>query len=405
MLTAALCGLFSLHALYAEGKPRGGERDRKYWVETMIRIVGPVYENLSRETLRKNMPVETNEGYATGKRVEVSHLEALGRSFCGIAPWLNLPVDDTKEGKLRQYYLELAVRSLANAVDPASPDYMPFDGPGSQPLVDAAFLAHGLLRSKDRVWPSLDSLTRDRLIVQMKASRRIKAHMSNWLMFSAIIEAALLEFTGECQMDKITLALDKHTQWYKGDGWYGDGPAFHLDYYNSYVIQPMLTDVLAVLRSKDLDKSDLYGTQLRRIVRYAEQQEKLISPHGVYPVLGRSMGYRYGAFQALAQVALMKELPGHIAPAQVRCALTAVLKKQTVKDTFDSGGWLTLGFCGHQPEIAESYVSTGSAYLCAAVFLPLGLPADDHFWSDPPAEWSSVKAWSGKKMRRDGAIK
>lgn len=34
--------------------------------------------------------------------------------------------------------------------------------------------------------------------------------------------------------------------WYKGDGIYGDGPWFHWDYYNSFVIQPMLLDIWLV---------------------------------------------------------------------------------------------------------------------------------------------------------------
>lgn len=224
-------------------------------------------------------------------------------------------------------------------------------------------------------------------------------------MFSATVEAALLQFTGECQMEPIEYALKKHKEWYKGDGWYGDGPNFHFDYYNSYVIQPMLMDVVEVLHNKNLDTENFYELQQKRLIRYAEQQEKMISPEGTYPIVGRSVTYRFGAFQALAQVALRKELPLYIEPGQVRCALTAVMKRQLLPETFDKDGWLTLGVCGHQPELADSYVSTGSTYLCAFVFLPLGLPADDPFWSQPPVEWSSQRIWSGKSMRRDGSIK
>ena len=381
------------------------QSDREYWVETMVKIARPVFDNLSRNTLRKNMPVETNDGMNTGRRKDVTHLEALGRSFCGVAPWLNLPPDDTPEGRLREEFTATVVKAITNAVDPASPDYLPFDGPGGQPLVDAAFFAHGLLRSRDRVWPRLDEVTKARIVKEFKASRKIRPGQSNWLMFSAIIEAALLHFTGECEMGPIDYALRKHKEWYKGDGWYGDGANFHLDYYNSYVIQPMMVDVLGELRAHGLDSTRFYDTELRRFIRFAEQQEKLISPEGTYPVLGRSMGYRFGAFQALAQVSLMKKLPLYIEPAQVRCALTAVIKRQLVPETFDKDGWLTLGFCGHQPGMADGYVSTGSAYLCTFVFLPLGLPADDPFWSAPAAEWSSKRLWEGKSMRRDGAIR
>jgi hypothetical protein len=54
----------------------------------------------------------------------VTHLEALGRLLAGIAPWLELPADDTAEGRLRAQYGDLARRAIASAVDPASPDFL-----------------------------------------------------------------------------------------------------------------------------------------------------------------------------------------------------------------------------------------------------------------------------------------
>ena len=384
---------------------------RQYWVNTMLRIATPVYENLANETLRKNMPVEVNDGSNKGKRADVSHLEALGRSFNGIAPWLNLGDDTSREGQQRKAMTQLIVKAITNAVNPSSPDYLPFDGPGTQPLVDAAFFAQGLLRSKDVIWPMLDSQTRQRIIDEFKRSRKIRAWENNWLLFSATIEAALLQFTGECDFSKIKYALDRHNEWYKGDGWYGDGPSFHLDYYNSYVIQPMLVDVTAIVK-QNTDKGEEYATYgamydiyVKRMARLAAQQEMLISPEGTFPMLGRSCGYRYGAFQALAHSSLLGTLPKGVSPAQVRSALTAVIKRQTVKTMFDPEGWLTLGFCGHQPDVAENYVSTGSAYLCCFVFLPLGLPADAEFWSGKDEKWSSQRVWSGERVMRDAAIK
>jgi hypothetical protein len=89
-----------LAACHRTPAPTTGAEDRAFWVESMVRIVTPVYENLSRGTLRQNMPVETVDGLNTGnKRKDVTHLEALGRSFDGIAPWLNLGPDDSPEAR------------------------------------------------------------------------------------------------------------------------------------------------------------------------------------------------------------------------------------------------------------------------------------------------------------------
>ncbi|MBQ8751878.1 MAG: DUF2264 domain-containing protein, partial [Clostridia bacterium] len=63
---------------------------------------------------------------------------------------------------------------------------------------------------------------------------------------------------------------------------------------------------------------------------------------------------------------------------------------------FDENGWLTVGVCGSQPGMGEAYISTGSLYLCCAVFLPLGLPENDPFWSDPDTAWTMQSLWNGE---------
>lgn len=86
-----LCLVQLLFTGFAQAKPG---KDREYWVKTMIKIIDPLYTNLSQNTLRKNMPVETFDGLNNGNtRKNVTHLEALGRSFNGISAWLNLPPD------------------------------------------------------------------------------------------------------------------------------------------------------------------------------------------------------------------------------------------------------------------------------------------------------------------------
>lgn len=89
---------FLLFCLKSYAQPTGNE-DRWYWVNTMVKIANPVLDNLSQGTLKKNMPFESLS--TEPLRREVSYLEAVGRTICGIAPWLELGQDQTKEGKLR----------------------------------------------------------------------------------------------------------------------------------------------------------------------------------------------------------------------------------------------------------------------------------------------------------------
>ena len=400
--TLALVSLFLSFITLAAQDLESPAQQRAYMVKTMLRIADPVLSALSKNELRKTMPVESK----SLQSVKFSHLEAFGRTLAGISPWLALGVDDTPEGKIREKYINMSLLAIKNATNKQSPDFLNFNKDGGQPLVDAAFLAQALLRAPNQLWLPLDQQTKNNLIEALKSTRVIKPGYNNWLLFSAMVEAALLKFDGSCDMMRVDYAIKQHLLWYKGDGAYGDGPNFHWDYYNSYVIHPMFLEVLQTLQEQGYNESVNNSLEIKRAVRFAEIQERLIANDGTYPPIGRSIAYRFGAFQVLSKIALMKSLPQNVSPEQVRYALYTMVKKQIeAPQTFDKNGWLTIGFYGHQPELGESYISTGSLYLCTQVFLILGLPATDTLWIAPNQDWTARKIWNGKSIPIDHAIK
>ena len=374
---------------------------RGAWVTLLRRLADPVLTNLASGTLKARMPVE--QAPNTDRRA-VTHLEALGRLVTGLAPWIELGPDQTDEGRLRAQYADLARRAIARAVDPSSPDFLNFTR-DRQPLVDAAFLAHGLLRAPRALRDALEPVAKRHLIAALESTRTILPGYNNWLLFSATVEAGLKTLGADWDRARVDYALRAHEGWYKGDGAYGDGPAFHWDYYNSFVIHPML---LAVLDACGDDEPAWKATRpsvAERARRYAAVQERLIAADGSFPAIGRSIAYRCGAFHLLADMALRHALPEEVSPAQVRGALAAVIGRTLdAPRTFDADGWLRIGLCGHQPNIGETYISTGSLYLCAAAFLPLGLPPADPFWTSPAQLWTAAKAWSGQAFPIDHAV-
>jgi hypothetical protein len=397
--TASIVAAWNGTASHQATKPAPGERDT--WIALMRRLADPVLTNLENGTLKSRMPIEQAAG---ADRRSVTHLEALGRLAAGIAPWIELPADATDEGRLRASYGQLARRAIARAVDPASPDFLNFTS-DRQPLVDAAFLAQGLLRAPHTLRGNLDEPVKRQLIAALESTRPILPGFNNWLLFSAMVEAGLKSLGASWDRTRVDYALREHEQWYKGDGAYGDGPEFHWDYYNSFVIHPMLTDVLEACKGESPSWAEMAVRAEQRAARYAAVQERLVASDGSFPPMGRSIAYRCGAFHLLAQAAFRRRLPDGVSPSQVRGALTAVIRRTLeAPDTFDKDGWLRIGFCGHQPQIGETYISTGSLYLCSVAFLPLGLPASDPFWSAPPQPWTSVKAWSGQPFPIDHAL-
>jgi len=211
IVSSALVLLFKFSAFSQENAAKYDSRE--YWVATMIKIAEPVLKNLSQEQLRAKMPVINKDS----NRVNVAHLEAFGRTLAGIAPWLELGADNTTEGKLREKYIQLTRKALAVAVDPSSPDFLNFNKQ-PQPLVDAAFMAQGLLRGYTQLWEPLDNATKANIVNALKSSRVIKPGENNWLLFSAIIEAFLIKSGNGGDIHSIVYALQKHVDWYKGDG-------------------------------------------------------------------------------------------------------------------------------------------------------------------------------------------
>lgn len=372
---------------------------RKEWLLALLKIVGPVLDHLERGELKQSLPLAFHS-----ERAGYALLEAFGRSMLGLAPWLEAEGVDGEEAALQGLWREKALRCLAAAADPESPDFMNFCQ-GGQPLVDAAFLAHALVRAPRSLAGSLPEKTRRELISALTSSRQIVACNTNWLFFTAMVEAGLYVLGEKPDMTRVLYALRVFQDWYKGDGVYGDGAMFHWDYYNSFVIQPMYVDLVNLFAAENQEAAAMKDTVIRRASRYASVLERLIAPDGSYPVIGRSICYRFGAFQMLAQAALQHILAPGLSPAAVRCGLTAVIRRvMAAPDMFDEKGWLLPGVCGNQPELAEGYINTGSLYLCSGVFLPLGLAPSDPFWSGPDEDWTGRKVWSGGHIAMDHAI-
>lgn len=376
-------------------------QDRTYWLQVLERIATPVLGALSEGRLKTSMPIEARD---SRDRADYTHLEALGRLLGGIAPWLELESQDDEEGRLRARFAEQARAAIAAAVDPQSPDYCNFCN-GSQPVVDASFLALAMVRAPRELWEKLDERAQRNLVRALQATRVIKPGWNNWLLFSAMIEVALFRIGESWDKMRVDYALRQHEQWYLGDGAYSDGANFHWDYYNSFVIHPFMADIIRHVAQEDKHWKSLEAPILQRAQRYARVLELLISPEGTIPPIGRSLPYRFGALHALGHAALIDNLPPQLSPAAVRCAMTAVMRRSIeAPHTFDENGWLKIGFIGAQPNMGESYISTGSLYACALGFLPLGLPAAHSFWAAPPEKWTAQKIYDGEDMPADKAI-
>lgn len=375
--------------------------DRQVWADLCYKISHPVLENMSKGNFQKDFPLELSPTW-DGRDTKVAYLETFARLMAGISPWLALPDDGTPEGKQRKQLHEWAIQAYKNAVDPNSPDKITWLTNTSQPLCDASYLVESFMRAPEATWGQLDEVTKKRYIEGLKSLRTIRPAYNNWLLFRAMVEVFFMSIGEDVDEYALSVGLQKMSEWYLSDGWYSDGPEYAMDYYNSYVMHPMMVEVVEMCKKHKFSTPISLDLAVKRMNRFNTILERFISPEGAYPAVGRSVIYRMGAFQTLAMSAWKYGLPKDLTNGSVRSALTCVMKRMFAVDgNFDDKGYLRLGFAGHQPNLANYYSNSGSLYMTSLVFMPLGLPADHPFWTAPAEPWTSQKAWSGQEFPED----
>lgn len=362
---------------------------RDYWCSMAYKLCFPVLEALSQRRM-KDVFIDNKP---------TAHLEAFCRVLVGIAPWIELNDGDERVETLRQ----LSLLSIKSITDPLSKDYIDFSI-CEQVLVEAAILCLALNRGYNSTWCSLSKVVQQQVIVSLKKTRKFIAHDNNWVLFPSMIEAFLMKTGQDVDDNRLWDGIKQYEEWYKGDGVYGDGVEVHMDYYNSYIIYPMLYEIILI--TKDVDDNNakykrLFMKHKKRLQRWAVLQERMISVDGTFPPIGRSITYRCGAFHGLALNVLINDLHSTLRYGQVRVALTRAIKATLEHPGTFEDGWLTIGLYGKQPSLAERYINHGSVYLCSTVFLPLGLPKTSKFWTDEDEMTTWEQIVNGHDIERD----
>ena len=190
-----------------------GKMDRTFWIDQLDKLARPVLTNMAQDNLKKNMPVLVSKRSDNPEmRKKVAYLEVLGRTMSGIAPWLNLEGGDVHEVALRNEFRQLALKSIANAVNPNANDYVEWYK-GSQPLVDASYLALTFLRCP-WLWEHLSETTRGQVVDGFKLTRKVTPVYNNWLLFSGMIEAFFCKFGYEWDGMRVDYAFRQTELWY-----------------------------------------------------------------------------------------------------------------------------------------------------------------------------------------------
>ena len=363
------------------------------WLAYLEKIALPVLTGFAEKTLKRDLCVEFGPNRIPINNEQCACIEMFCRTILGVAPVLDpsLPSAYPQLAERHGRIQELAVRAIESAFD----GYLVWEC-GDQLLVEAGLLCYAFLRYP-YVYALCSAKTQEAILTMLRKAYGYTPHLNNWLLFSCAVGLFLYRHTGLPGLRRIHAHLTTLESWYVGDGWYKDG-AFHMDYYNSYIIYPMLLEVL-----RDL-KHTSYDLVLKRAQRHCEFLERLIGCDGRFPYFGRSAVYRCAAFHCLSNMACKTALPVGLEYGGVRDALTAMIGQFFEGgQNFTERGFLTLGFNGKQAMIADNYSNTGSTYFALVLFEPLRLPPTHAFWSAPNMPWTQARLWNGGTVVKDFA--
>jgi hypothetical protein len=358
---------------WLKSQPYSAFSTREKWTKTLDFICEPVLQAFENGRLVKTLD---RPELPRKDRLKFASLEAMARILYPL-------VQIKKDKNLWTENLKLA---FENALKEGHPDSFNWNN-GDQPLVDAAILAAGFLQNPVVFESIFTDQMRAGLISGWRKALTIKPYESNWLLFAAMVEVALQKWDKPFKPDSITYAIQKHESWYKGDGWYGDGPHFHFDYYNSIIIHPFLLLLGKFGKCTNEEKEK----HILRANRLAVSLERMVDKEGGFPAIGRSLCYRSGLFHHLAFMASESLLNQEISYGKIRNALDLIIQKTLspmsngkpepeVADA--STGLLRPGLFSFNPKLAENYINTASLYLATWAFLPLSLEINHPFWSE-----------------------
>lgn len=336
----------------------------RYFVEGFVRYRGPLGA-LARYPGRPSFNgalCDQLEGYARLVPLAAAWLHS-GRSR-------TLPFQSGDEIDL----VALLASGLDAGTDPKSPEYWGPIGHSDQRIVEAADIALEIWLASDSVWADLSAAIRRRVVQWLLGVNGKRTADNNWHLFVVLVNAALAGL-GEAHDRAEMLGRYEHFKtFYRGGGWFSDGPGDKFDYYNAWGIHYPLNWVRAMDGTFDAD----FLAEASR--NFAASYRYFFGPCG-FPVMGRSACYRMAAPAPLVQAAALGD--GGITIGEARRALDHTWRWFIRHGALDHGA-CTQGYGKADPRILDNYSGPASPlWSLRSLTAALAQPEHSPFWQSP----------------------
>ena len=309
----------------------------------------------------------------------VDAIESFARIASAWGAWLRNPANPaTLNFQSHEINLEtLLRRALLDGTNPSNPyTYWGDIGHLDQRIVESADIAVMIWMSRERVFNKMTAAEQEQIMSWLAQVDNKGTYTDNWILFTAMAQAVRHHLGFPAPIDDLDNRLLQIGEFYRGDGWYVDGPTDEFELYNAW----MFGWHYFLWTYIDGDRRPDHRQQvLERGRSFIDGFLHFFGANGSYPAWGRSIVYRFAALAPFAVGHFLKIAPDD--PGLLRRVSSGCIRYFYDRGLFDPDGhFVRQGFHGDFPPAGEAYISPGSPYWCCHGLFALTLDRDDPFW-------------------------
>lgn len=310
----------------------------------------------------------------------VDAIESFARIASAWGSWLRNPSNPaTMNFQDHEINLETLLRqALVEGADPSNPyTYWGDIGHLDQRIVESADIAVAIWMSRERVFNKMTKAEQEQIIAWLAQVDNKGTYTDNWILFTAMAQAIRRRLgfpSPEADLDNRLMQIG---EFYRGDGWYVDGPTDEFELYNAW----MFGWHYLLWTWIDGDRRPDHRQQvLERGRSFIEGFLHFFGANGSYPAWGRSLVYRFAALAPFAVEHFLKIAPDD--PGLLRRVSSGCIRYFYDHGLFDPlDHFVRQGYHGAFPPAGEAYISPGSPYWCCHGLFALTFDRDDPFWT------------------------
>jgi hypothetical protein len=270
--------------------------------------------------------------------------------------------------------IKVAKEGLLAGTNPKSKGFWGYICDYDQRIIEAADIALSVWLLRNHLWPNLSSIEKDMISKWLLSVNGKTIHDNNWHLFPVLVNEVLSSL-GYSSNKMLSLKhYSRLKSFYKGNGWFTDGPNGAIDYYNAWCIHYALFWINLI--NPELDPNFIDGS-LNDFVR---NYKYFFSTDGI-PITGRSICYRMAAPAPL--IAAATNETDCICSGMARRALDCVWK-YFIKRGAVHHGMITQGYWHEDLNLLDNYSGPGSSmWSTRSLTLAFFNPLNSNFWKAP----------------------